>query len=313
MRTRRFPCVPRYPDHRSGRNDIPLTHQDCAQMTIQTLYPAMLQHYMVAITPVPKTHRFHHGGQHGVYLFVTTCKVDAVMKTGAAVDRVCAVTISGIDRQKVERQTHAQPVMQQRQQHAVPYIHKNIKDRLLFPNVLHCNRIHHNRLRSLLLNENGDVSVGAADGIGVVRGQDWCLSFRLLTDNYLRYKSVISRKCTTEVVVSKEALHDSIRRVLLMGDGIQRTVRMVTDTEKLVLSTVDRIQRKSAEEEVACLSSGPAVSIYLDGEGVCKMLQQFSSEKVVLKMKDASSPMLIVPEQKAEKEDFLMLIAPSWQ
>lgn len=168
-------------------------------------------------------------------------------------------------------------------------------------------------LRSLLLNENGDVSVGAADGIGVVWGQDWCLSFRLLTDNYLRYNSVISRKCTTEVVVSKNALHDSIRRVLLMGDGIQRTVRMVTDAEKLVLSTVDRIQRKSAEEEVACLSSGPAVSIYLDEEGVCKMLQQFSSEKVVLKMKDASSPMLIVPEQKAEKEDFLMLIAPSWQ
>ena len=98
-----------------------------------------------------------------------------------------------------------------------------------------------------------------------------------------------------------------------MGDGIQRTVRMVTDAEKLVLSTVDRIQRKSAEEEVVCSASGPAVSIYLDGEGVCNMLQQFSSENVVLKMKDASSPMLIVSEQKAEKEDFLILIAPSWQ
>ena len=165
-------------------------------------------------------------------------------------------------------------------------------------------------LKNVLGKDGSDVVLRFDDRNADVTFGDTILQCRLIEGRYPNYNSVIPMNNPNQLTIDRKVLIGALRRVLPFASESSQLVRLHLESGKIEISSEDIDFATSAKEEIACDYTGSAMNIGFKGSSLNEILNNLSSEEVVLELADPSRPCLIIPSEQPENEDVLMLIMP---
>ena len=139
---------------------------------------------------------------------------------------------------------------------------------------------------------------------------DGLLSCRLIEGRYPNYASVIPTDNPNIVTVDRKALISALRRVLPFASESTQLIKRRLEMNSLQLNAEDIDFATSAYEDVICEYGGVPMSIGFKGSALTEILNNLSSDDVVIELADPSRAGVIRPSEQPENEDVLMLIMP---
>ena len=165
-------------------------------------------------------------------------------------------------------------------------------------------------LKNVLQKDGGDVTIRFDERNAEITFGESVLTCRLIEGRYPNYNSVIPQDNPNQITIDRRAMLSALRRVLPFASDSSQLVRLRIDPGKLTLSSEDIDFSTSAKEEITCDYNGIPMSIGFKGSSLSEILNNLSSEQVVIELADPSRAGLIVPSEQPENEDVLMLIMP---
>ncbi len=134
---------------------------------------------------------------------------------------------------------------------------------------------------------------------------------RLVNYKYPDYKAVIPYENEYELLVNREELLNSLRRMLLFAITKIRKVTFNITEDKLEISAEDIDSGANARETLECVYNGMPVELSFNAAFLSDLLVHMSEqEKVLFKLHNESKAVLLLPGEKQENLDLLMLMMP---
>ena len=139
---------------------------------------------------------------------------------------------------------------------------------------------------------------------------DGVLSCRLIEGRYPNYASVIPTDNPNIVTIDRKSMLSALRRVLPFASESTQLVKLRLEMNNLQLTSEDIDFATSAQENVICEYGGVPMNIGFKGSVLVDILNNLSSEEVIIELADPSRAGVIRPAEQPENEDILMLIMP---
>jgi DNA polymerase III subunit beta len=140
-----------------------------------------------------------------------------------------------------------------------------------------------------LLGDSGEVIVKLSDNQVSFTVGDSLLASKLIEGNYPNYRQVIPGDSNERVVISREALLETVRRVSLLSSDKSNSVKLVF-SENHIEVTANSPDVGEAQESMDVIYSGPAMQIAFNPEFLQAPLRNLDSDEVFLDLIDEMSP-----------------------
>ena len=150
-------------------------------------------------------------------------------------------------------------------------------------------------LRRLLETEEGEFNVYLGEKQVVVESGSKTLSMRLIDGQYPPYQQVIPKNQGKVVVVLKEELVQSLRRVSVVNQDRTQGVQFSISPGNLEISS-NNPDVGEAKEELQATYKGGAFTVGFNARYFLEALGVIGDEKIVLQLNDNVSPCLIQSE-----------------
>lgn len=139
---------------------------------------------------------------------------------------------------------------------------------------------------------------------------DGLLICRLTEGRYPNYASVIPQDNPNIVTIDRKSFISALRRVLPFASESTQLVKLRMSANNMELNAEDIDYSTGAHEDVVCEYGGINMNIGFKGSVLYEILNNLSSEEVVIELGDPSRAGVIRPAEQSEGEDVLMLIMP---
>lgn len=140
-----------------------------------------------------------------------------------------------------------------------------------------------------LLGDSGDVVVQLSDSQISFAVDDSLLCSKLIEGNYPNYRQVIPGDSNERVVISREALLETVRRVSLLSSDKSNSVKLVF-SENRVEVTANSPDVGEAQESMDIAYEGTPLQIAFNPEFLQAPLRALDAENVYLDLIDEMSP-----------------------
>ncbi len=170
-------------------------------------------------------------------------------------------------------------------------------------------------LRSVLPTENVSVSVkfnasNAFFRFAGTSGGNIEMVCRLIDERYPDYENVIPQDNNNEMSVNRTALLSSLKRIAIYANKTTHQVRLKVTDNQLHVSAEDIDFSNEASESIPCEHQGDELEIGFNAKFLIEMLSNLDTDEVIFKFSQPNRAGLIVPSEKEEHEDVLMLVMP---
>ena len=166
-------------------------------------------------------------------------------------------------------------------------------------------------LRSVLgMDDENTVTMKFNNSNAEIQFPDGLLSCRLIEGKYPNYNSVIPTDNPNVITIDRKSLMGAIRRVMPFASENTQLVKLRLTMNNLALTSEDIDFATSAHEDIVCDYNGVPMSIGFKGTALFEILNNLSSEDVIIELGDPSRAGVIRPREQPEGEDILMLIMP---
>ena len=165
-------------------------------------------------------------------------------------------------------------------------------------------------LKSLLPKEMGDVQIDFDDRNAVFTMENYTLTCRLIEGRYPNYNSVIPQNNPHRATIDRAAFMSALKRVSVFSSAASSLIKLRLDMNTIQISGQDIDFSTSAEETLMCQYEGSPMSIGFKSTFLIDILNNMSSQEVVMELADPSRAGVIVPIEQNEEEDLLMLLMP---
>ena len=165
-------------------------------------------------------------------------------------------------------------------------------------------------LKNLLPKEMGDVQIDFDDRNAVFTLENYSMTCRLIEGRYPNYNSVIPNDNPFKATIDRAAFMSALKRVSVFSSAASSLIKLRLDMNCIQISGQDIDFSTSAEETLMCQYEGNPMSIGFKSTFLIDILNNISSQEVVLELKDAARAGVIVPIEQNEDEDLLMLLMP---
>lgn len=133
---------------------------------------------------------------------------------------------------------------------------------------------------------------------------------RLIEGKYPSYDAVIPKDNNNTLVVERQTLLNSIKRVSIFANQSTHQVRFHITGQELVLSAEDVDFSNEAKERLSCTYDGEDMEIGFNSRFIIEMLNNLSTDEAIFSLSTPERAGLITPSEQDEEEDILMLIMP---
>lgn len=133
---------------------------------------------------------------------------------------------------------------------------------------------------------------------------------RLIDGVYPKYNGVIPKNNQNKVTIDRQSLLNACKRVAVFANTGTSLLKLTLQDEQLNISAQDISFYTSAEETISCSYDGVPMSIGFKAPFLIELLNNISSDDVVLELADPARAGLILPTENEENEDLLMLLMP---
>lgn len=138
---------------------------------------------------------------------------------------------------------------------------------------------------------------------------NYTLLSRLAGGSYPQYRSVIPNQNPFHVLVNRSDISNAVARVSLFADGTD-LVKLHLSAESINVTSQDLDFSCSGQETVPCQYDGENMSIGIKAPFFLNILNNLSSTDVDIQVIDPSRAAIVVPVERKEGIDELMLIMP---
>lgn len=136
------------------------------------------------------------------------------------------------------------------------------------------------------------------------------MSCRLIDAQFPDYNVVIPVESPYSMIVNREALHSSLRRISIYANKTTNQVALNIVDKSLTVSAQDLDFSNEAVEQLVCEFNGDPMVIGFNARFIVEMLNVLDTNEIIMKLIDASHAGLIIPAEMDENEDILMLVMP---
>lgn len=133
---------------------------------------------------------------------------------------------------------------------------------------------------------------------------------RLIDERFPDYENAIPVDNNSKLVIDKHELLSSLKRISIYANKTTNQVRLKIVGSELQISAEDLDFSNEANERLACDYEGEDMEIGFNAKFLIEMLNNIHSKNISLLLSAPNRAGLIVPEEKAENEDILMLVMP---
>ena len=140
-----------------------------------------------------------------------------------------------------------------------------------------------------LLGDNGDLILKLNDNQISFAIGDTLLCSKLIDGNYPNYRQVIPGDSNDRVVISREALLETVRRVSLLSSDKANSVKLVFSENRIEV-TANSPDVGEAQESMDVIYQGPPMQIAFNPEFLQAPLRALDSDHVYLDLIDEMSP-----------------------
>jgi len=165
-------------------------------------------------------------------------------------------------------------------------------------------------LKNLLPKEMGDVQIDFDDRNAVFTLENYSMTCRLIEGRYPNYNSVIPQNNPHKATIDRTAFMSGLKRVSVFSSAASSLIKLRLDMNTIQISGQDIDFSTSAEETMMCQYEGAPMSIGFKSTFLIDILNNISSQEVVMELADPSRAGVIVPIEQDAEEDLLMLLMP---
>jgi len=161
-------------------------------------------------------------------------------------------------------------------------------------------------LKRLLEEDDEPVEIGFRKSTGVIRKKDVLLVVRLIDGEFPDYRQVIPKETKRNLIVTREALLASLRRISLLATERSRAVRLELGNKRLELSSSNP-DLGEAREEIEVDYDGEPMAVGFNARYLLDALSVLEAKEVRLGLNDELSPGTIRP---AADDNTLAVVMP---
>lgn len=165
-------------------------------------------------------------------------------------------------------------------------------------------------MKSILPKEQGMVTIAFDERNAIFTLENYQMVCRLIEGRYPNYNSVIPQNNPYKVTIDRQLMVSALRRVSVFSSQASSLIKLRLSENQIVISAQDIDFSTSAEETLICQYTGNPMSIGFKSTFLIDILNNISSEEVVIELADPSRAGVIIPMEQGEKEDLLMLLMP---
>ena len=165
-------------------------------------------------------------------------------------------------------------------------------------------------LKNLLPKETGDVQISFDDRNAVFTLEQYTMTCRLIEGRYPNYNSVIPQNNPHRATIDRSAFISALKRVSVFSNAASSLIKLRLDLNNIQISGQDIDFSTSAEETMMCQYEGTPMSIGFKSTFLIDILNNISSQEIVIELADPSRAGVIVPIEQEAEEDLLMLLMP---
>ena len=165
-------------------------------------------------------------------------------------------------------------------------------------------------LKNLLPKETGDVQIDFDDRNAMFTLENYSMTCRLIEGRYPNYNSVIPQNNPHRATIDRAVFVSGLKRVSVFSSAASSLIKLRLDMNTIQISGQDIDFSTSAEETLMCQYEGNQMSIGFKSTFLIDILNNISSQEVVMELADPSRAGVIVPVEQNEEEDLLMLLMP---
>ena len=134
---------------------------------------------------------------------------------------------------------------------------------------------------------------------------------RLTEGKYPNYQSVIPEDNPNKLIVDRQDLYNTLKRVSVFSNQASNLVKMQLTANQITVSAQDIDFSISAYERMSCRFEGEDMEIGFKSSFLIEIMGNMTSDEVVFELSDPSKAGIMLPFDKdAEQEDELMLLMP---
>ncbi|WP_200974346.1 DNA polymerase III subunit beta [Echinicola sp. 20G] len=167
-----------------------------------------------------------------------------------------------------------------------------------------------NLLKSTLPAENVPVTVEFNNSNAYFKFGNIQMICRLIDERFPDYENVIPVDNDNDMTIDRIEFLSSLKRIAIYANKTTHQVRLKLTGSELQISAEDLDFSNEANERLSCEHEGEDIEIGFNAKFLVEMLNNISAKQVTLKFSAPNRAGLIVPSDKGDNEDILMLVMP---
>ncbi len=133
---------------------------------------------------------------------------------------------------------------------------------------------------------------------------------RLIDERFPDYENVIPVDNNNVIVINKDEVLSSLKRIAIYANKTTHQVRLKVTGSELMISAEDLDFSNEANERLSCEHDGEDIEIGFNAKFLIEMLNNLDSDEINLRLSAPNKAGIILPSEKDENEDILMLVMP---
>ncbi len=133
---------------------------------------------------------------------------------------------------------------------------------------------------------------------------------RLIDEKFPDYENVIPAENNNHMSIERLELLNSLKRISIYANKTTNQVRLKITGNELQISAEDLDFSSEANERLSCEHDGEDIEIGFNAKFMMEMLNNLDSKEITLQLSEPNRAGLIVPKEKNDNEDILMLVMP---
>jgi DNA polymerase III subunit beta len=133
---------------------------------------------------------------------------------------------------------------------------------------------------------------------------------RLINEQYPNYESVIPRDNEKNLVISKEQMLSTVRRVSVFSSSTTRQIRLQLEQDKMTIRAEDLDMSSEAKETISCDYSDESMEIGFNAKYLADVLSNIDGDEVHFEFSSPNRAGIVKPSDQEKGEQMLMLVMP---
>ncbi len=167
-----------------------------------------------------------------------------------------------------------------------------------------------NLLKTTLPSENSNVTVEFNMANAFFHFNNIKMICRLIDERFPDYENVIPTNNDNHMSINRLEFLNSLKRISIYANKTTNQVRIKITGSELQISAEDLDFSNEANERLSCEHDGEDIEIGFNARFLMEMLNNLDSKEITLQLSEPNRAGLIVPKEKNDNEDILMLVMP---